>query len=123
MKVLISTIILLSIHMVSLSPKKRFILLFADNSSNKYLQEQLQILQSDKPSLKERDLEIKTYFASHDQALFNTKSIKANFTFLLIGKDGGEKLRSTKPIALAKLFGTIDAMPMRQDEMKHPHQN
>jgi hypothetical protein len=40
------------------------------------------------------------------------------FTVLLIGKDGGEKLRSTKPISLDTLRSTIDAMPMRQDEMR-----
>jgi hypothetical protein len=41
-----------------------------------------------------------------------------SFTVILIGKDGEEKLRSTKPIALEKLRSTIDAMPMRQEEMK-----
>lgn len=36
---------------------------------------------------------------------------------ILIGKDGGAKLRSEKPLSMAKLQETIDAMPMRQDEM------
>ena len=40
------------------------------------------------------------------------------FAVLLIGKDGGEKLRSARPIPAERLFGTIDAMPMRRDEMK-----
>lgn len=37
---------------------------------------------------------------------------------LLIGKDGGVKLRSDTPIANEKIFKTIDAMPMRQREMR-----
>jgi len=37
--------------------------------------------------------------------------------FVLIGKDGMEKLRKTT-ISMDELFGTIDAMPMRQREMK-----
>jgi len=37
---------------------------------------------------------------------------------LLIGKDGGVKLRSKAPIAPRTLVETIDAMPMRQDELQ-----
>ncbi|NYD89522.1 DUF4174 domain-containing protein [Sphingomonas melonis] len=36
------------------------------------------------------------------------------FVAILIGKDGGEKLRSAKPILPEVLAGTIDAMPMRR---------
>jgi hypothetical protein len=41
------------------------------------------------------------------------------FTVILLGKDGGEKLRSDYPLSYEKLRETIDAMPMRQDEMRH----
>lgn len=40
------------------------------------------------------------------------------FRAVLVGKDGGEKLSSAEPIPPQTLFATIDAMPMRQDEMK-----
>lgn len=40
-----------------------------------------------------------------------------DFTAILLGKDGGEKLRSSKPLSFDKLRDTIDAMPMRKDEM------
>lgn len=40
------------------------------------------------------------------------------FAVILVGKDGGAKLRSGKPITMEKLEETIDAMPMRKDEMK-----
>jgi hypothetical protein len=36
---------------------------------------------------------------------------------ILIGKDGRKKLERHGPIELKKLFGIIDAMPMRQDEL------
>ncbi len=39
------------------------------------------------------------------------------FTVILLGKDGSAKLRSNKPLSMAKLEETIDAMPMRKDEM------
>ena len=41
----------------------------------------------------------------------------ADFTAVLLGKDGGEKLRSTKPLSFEKLRDKIDSMPMRQTEM------
>jgi len=72
----------------------------------------------------------------NDEAIFNTynkqklsidvEAAKAflsleaqeNFKVFLIGKDGSIKLRSDRPIINEKLFATIDAMPMRQQEMK-----
>jgi hypothetical protein len=39
------------------------------------------------------------------------------FQVLLIGKDGGVKLRSSGPVSMKDLFGLIDSMPMRQQEM------
>ena len=42
----------------------------------------------------------------------------ADFTVILLGKDGGEKLRAHHPLTLQTLRSTIDAMPMRQQEMR-----
>ena len=41
-----------------------------------------------------------------------------SFTVLLLGKDGGVKLRSHTPITTETLIHTIDSMPMRQQEMR-----
>ncbi|WP_190510597.1 DUF4174 domain-containing protein [Leptolyngbya sp. FACHB-321] len=40
------------------------------------------------------------------------------FAVILVGKDGTEKQRSQTPVDLELLFRTIDAMPMRQQEMR-----
>jgi hypothetical protein len=40
------------------------------------------------------------------------------FLVLLIGKDGGEKLRRGGEVDLADIFSLIDSMPMRQREMR-----
>lgn len=45
------------------------------------------------------------------------KVSRGDFTVILAGKDGGEKLRSHQPIPFARLRETIDSMPMRQQEM------
>jgi hypothetical protein len=39
------------------------------------------------------------------------------FRVVLIGKDGGVKLRQEEPISMADLFALIDSMPMRKQEM------
>jgi hypothetical protein len=41
-----------------------------------------------------------------------------HFTVVLIGKDGGEKLRRRWPVPMHDLFLLIDSMPMRQTEMR-----
>jgi hypothetical protein len=40
------------------------------------------------------------------------------FTVLLIGKDGGVKLRREGGVELGEIFSLIDTMPMRQREMR-----
>ena len=44
------------------------------------------------------------------------------FAAVLIGKDGGVKLRQTRPVTPQELFGLVDQMPMRRQEMRRPPQ-
>lgn len=41
-----------------------------------------------------------------------------DFKVILLGLDGGIKLQKSSVLNIDKLFSTIDAMPMRQNEMK-----
>mgnify|MGYP001066751620 CR=1 FL=1 len=51
-------------------------------------------------------------------------SIKSDtFTVLLIGKDGGVKLRRQGGVELDTIFSLIDTMPMRQREMREKSQH
>ena len=43
---------------------------------------------------------------------------RSDFVVLLIGKDGGVKLRLTRPPEATELFELIDSMPMRRQEMQ-----
>jgi hypothetical protein len=53
------------------------------------------------------------------EALRNRFSVKqGTFTVILVGKDGGEKLRREERATLGEIFGLIDAMPMRRREMR-----
>ncbi|WP_099041546.1 DUF4174 domain-containing protein [Mycobacterium neglectum] len=56
--------------------------------------------------------------ADESQALTNQYAIGENaFSVLLIGKDGGEKLRVNEVPDLQTIYSVIDGMPMRSREM------
>lgn len=40
------------------------------------------------------------------------------FSVVLIGKDGKEKLRRATPLSSKELFAVVDAVPMRQPEIR-----
>jgi len=96
---------------------KRLLLVFADKASNPALKELYQYLKADIKGLSERDVVIRTYYGDRDIKMFQDKKITTGFTVILVGKDGGDKLRVTSPISLKRLFSTIDEMPMRRTEM------
>ena len=47
---------------------------------------------------------------------------KNEFTLILVGKDGGVKLKRENYVSLATVFDLIDSMPMRQIEMRQKKQ-
>jgi hypothetical protein len=47
------------------------------------------------------------------------KQVNTPFEVILIGLDGGIKLRQTDFLSCEKLFATIDSMPMRSAEIKN----
>jgi len=49
---------------------------------------------------------------------------QGSFLVILIGKDGGEKMRrQNQKVSLTEIFAVIDGMPMRQREMKERGKN
>ena len=83
------------------------------------LAEQEHLLASDPAGVTERNLVLVAPDAPERDELRQRYGVAPDtFAVLLIGKDGGVKLRSGRPFALHALFDAIDAMPMRQDEMR-----
>lgn len=82
------------------------------------VQQQLAALQKDSSGLTERDLIVKQ--VKPGESLYQTYHIIPNepFTVILIGKDGGEKFRSSSILFTSRLFAMVDAMPMRQAEIR-----
>ncbi|GGG32245.1 hypothetical protein GCM10011378_05950 [Hymenobacter glacieicola] len=106
--------------------QRRVLLLCAPTPDNAELRQQQQLLQPAKAELRARDLVVYEVhpgqLAAADQRYLRQQLGVAggSFTVLLVGKDGGVKRRETKPLPAAELFSTIDAMPMRQQEMRRP---
>lgn len=113
--------------------KDRLVVIIADGLDNPLLTEQVQELQSHTEGLEERKHFIYRLFPSKyatgledqpedwvaDNKLYQKlKRSKDSFEVLLIGLDGGVKLRQSKILTIEKLFRTIDSMPMRILEME-----
>ncbi len=95
----------------------RQVLIFGKSQHPALVEQQLKLLNKDSNALKERD--IKIIVVENESMLWKQyKVAPANYTVLLIGKDGFEKHRTLQILQPADLFGMIDAMPMRQSEMR-----
>jgi hypothetical protein len=112
--------------------KNRLLLLFAPDEEDRTYKLQLEELLKQERGLRERELLIFHIFPDSVKLPDGTVSGQADASnlrkhyvipqketaTLLIGKDGGEKLRSRDLLTTERLFQTIDAMPMRRQEMK-----
>ncbi len=101
--------------------ERRVLIVSAPAADDPALAEQRRVLAAWKSSAAARDLTVveivgNTVRGAGDPAaaLRRKYRLPATFTAILIGKDGGEKLRSAKPFPAAALEATIDAMPMRK---------
>lgn len=110
---------------------KKRILLIAAKEENR-IENQLKVLLKDKDGLEERKLVIyKVLPTKFIEGIENQTWIKnkkffteikkkeADLEIILVGLDGGVKLRQTDNISLDKLFTLIDGMPMRRGELKN----
>ena len=111
----------------------RVILLFTASRQQANFQKQLLILTENPEEVTDRNLAVYTILpdggqqpdgnalpATQAQAFYSTYGITPGigFTFVLIGKDGTEKIRKDQPVSAGELFSLIDSMPMRKAEMK-----
>ena len=116
----------------SLRWKNRVFVLFSPSESDPLFQLQKQGLASSAQAVLDRELmilEITEQGQSRaGNQLLSEKAVQdirkrfglqtGTFQVLLIGKDGGVKLRSSEPVSTKDLFGLIDSMPMRRQEME-----
>lgn len=100
---------------------KRQVIVFGELQSPS-VQQQLKLLQQAAPGVADRDMEIiQAAGKQHYHQRYKVHPADA-FVLVLVGKDGGEKYRTSQPVPAATLFDIIDAMPMRQQEMRRKKQ-
>jgi hypothetical protein len=125
--------------LASLTDRNRVLLVFAPASSDPNFANQQKFFKDQASQASERDLilipvlakwtsndtdlrkENASFTSETEQTSLRTryKIQPTEFTVILVGKDGGEKLRSRTPVTMEKLSELIDTMPMRQQEMNH----
>jgi len=99
--------------------KNRLILLFASGENDQAVEEQKRLLEAEKSAVDERDLLVFVFNSGDGESLRERYAVdEEKTTLLLVGKDGGVKLREAAPIEPNLIFALIDTMPMRQSEMR-----
>jgi len=107
--------------------KNRLLLVFAPSENHAAYQQQMRLFEGQKASFDERNLLVievltegvnrgKSQEAAKIRAQFNVSP--EEFRVVLVGKDGTSKRRDNSPVSPKVIFETIDAMPMRQQEMR-----
>jgi hypothetical protein len=122
---------MLDLNLNALRWKNRILILFSPYESHPSFQLQKDDLASRSQEVSERDLVIVEILEHGDSRALNrvlsekdAQGIRdrfgvspGRFQVILIGKDGGVKLRSEQAVPAQDIFGLIDSMPMRRQEM------
>ena len=111
--------------------KDRLLLVIFDSYENTALQKQLTLFKDTEKELIERKLLIYQITPSdYKEGLQSSKPLKGSslyqqynpekkeFKLILIGLDGGVKETYFSPTPPAEIYGVIDQMPMRQQEIR-----
>ena len=119
-------------NLASYKWRNRILLVFASSSKDVNFTKQIQLFKQHQQGLNERDLILVTVFSKgssySNEQLINLASAEKlrqrfnvndnDFRVILIGKDGGAKRQDSKVVQAETIFSEIDAMPMRQQEMR-----
>lgn len=115
--------------------ENRVVVLFSDDVKNEKVDQQLSEFHNQEESLADRKLVIytiqgKTTYVFDaksnmlesskiklDNQLINELKDASNFVIVLIGLDGGVKLKSEKVRSRKSIYDKIDGMPMRRSEI------
>ncbi len=98
--------------------EKRPIVVFADTERDPAFIRQMELLEARSDVLKERDVVILTDTDPSTLTPLRKQLRPRGFMLVLIGKDGGVKLRKPFPWSVRELSRAIDKMPMRQQEIR-----
>ena len=126
----------LSMDLTQFQWKNRLLFIFAGDRSHPLFKDLQSQIAARKAEVEDRDL-IVFEVPAQGPARMNTRPIDQKeadsirnhfavpseaFSLILVGKDGGIKLKRSDQVDLREVFGLIDSMPMRQSEMRQKSQ-
>jgi hypothetical protein len=104
--------------------KTRPLVVLAYASHKGLAQQQVTMLKKFNKGLVERKVPIIELDENKSRAFQKAWGLEERpFQAILIGKDGGIKLKSQTPVKATRLFTLIDSMPMRIEEMRIENMN
>lgn len=126
---LLAAVSLITVAPTSISAmkwQKRVLVISAPDANDRLLLEQRRIIARWRLGAEERDLAVvevvgDDVVGASDPASLLRLSFRlptVGFAVVLVGKDGGAKLKENRPISAAFLEATIDAMPMRHGDKR-----
>ncbi|MEM6896432.1 MAG: DUF4174 domain-containing protein [Pseudomonadota bacterium] len=95
----------------------RPVIVFADSPLDPAFQTQMENLTAEIEEVIERDIVLITDTAPGEPSALRQRLRPRGFQLVLMGKDGGVKLRKPLPLDMRELSRTIDKMPIRQREI------
>ena len=97
---------------------KRPVVVFADSPADPRYAEQIELLTARLDELAARDVVVLTDTDPAAASPLRRKLRPRGFMLVLVGKDGGVKLRKPAPWSVREITRSIDKMPMRQREIR-----
>ena len=97
---------------------KRPIVVFADTPADPRFKRQIELLEARTQALADRDVIVLIDTDLETPSEIRNKLRPRGFMLVLIGKDGGVKLRKPFPWDVRELSHAIDKMPMRLQELE-----
>lgn len=101
--------------------KNRVLVVVAPSRQDDNLLAQRRIYEQNAKGMAERQIVLIEAAGEDDRSRGIRSQLGADdraFRVVLVGKDGNTAVSSTKPFSAVELFGKVDAMPMRRDEMR-----
>jgi hypothetical protein len=97
--------------------QNRIVLVFGPSAVHEEVVRQVKVFTEDACGVDDRDLVVSPVGAAAElRERFGVATDE--FAVLLIGKDGGVKLRSSEVVSRDRIYALIDGMPMRRQEMR-----
>ncbi|WVX49811.1 hypothetical protein ROLI_029060 [Roseobacter fucihabitans] len=98
--------------------KKRPVVVFSDSENNNAFIEQMELLAARPGELIERDVVVIIDTNPEARSELRRKLRPREFMLVIMGKDGGVKLRKPFPWDVREISRSIDKMPVRQREIR-----